>query len=180
MSPTAVEKKPKVQPLISRLSFEDADAAAAVQVNAMVSHAVHLRIQPLDQRPPLPDQIKIKAQGFRDMLATGSHHIIKAVLESEGDVQVAGIADWILISDKKAQVEDGIIISPAPARELTVEEEEAAVKGVDLEIRRLVGVTSTELRNKTMGDRKYWCVSPAASAYDFINRRLSGISRCWR
>ncbi|KAJ7125416.1 hypothetical protein C8R44DRAFT_783048 [Mycena epipterygia] len=159
MSLTTVEKKAKLRPLISRLSIDDVNVAAAVQVNAMVSHEVHLRIQPLDQRPPLPDQIKIKAQGFRDMLAAGSHRIVKAVLNSEGDAQVAGIADWILISDKKAQVEDGVIITPAPAREQTEEEKEAAVKGVDLEIRRLVGLTSTDLRNKTMGDKKYWFFS---------------------
>jgi GNAT superfamily N-acetyltransferase len=152
MASIALERKPRLQPVISRISDEDADAAATVQVKAMVSHAVQLRIQPLDNRPPIPVQIQIKAQGFRDMLTAGYHHIIKAVLEG----QVVGIADWVLVSNKKAQVHEGT--SPALPRERTKQDEEA-VEGVDVDFQRQVGMTSSELRNKTMGDAKYWCVA---------------------
>ncbi|KAJ6593171.1 acyl-CoA N-acyltransferase [Mycena capillaripes] len=149
---SSLPKKPRLPPLISRISVEDAHAAATVQVNAMGSHAVRLRIQPHDKRPPIPVQIKITAQGFRDMLADGYHRIIKAVVGQE----VVGIADWILVSDKKAQVEDGFI--RAPPREHTKEDEEAQ-EGVDVEIREQIGKTSANLRNKTMGDSKYWYLS---------------------
>jgi hypothetical protein len=151
MSPSTLEKKPKLQPLISRLSVEDAHAAATVQVNAMVSHTVQLRIQPLDTRPPLPVQVKIKTQAFRDTLAAGKSHTIKAVVEQE----VVGVAMWQLIENKRALVEDGF--APPPPRERTKEDEEA-LEGVDVEIRQQIGMTSATLRNETMRDSKYWCV----------------------
>jgi hypothetical protein len=146
-----LEKKPKLQPLISRLSVEDAHAAATVQVNAMVSHTVQLRIQPLDKRPPLPVQVKIKTQAFRDTLAAGKSRTIKAVVEQE----VVGVAMWQLIENKRALVEDGF--APPPPRERTKEDEEA-LEGVDVEIRQQIGMTSATLRNETMRDSKYWCV----------------------
>ncbi|KAJ7478629.1 hypothetical protein B0H11DRAFT_1279915 [Mycena galericulata] len=149
MSSTTLNKKPKLQPVVSRISPDDVDAVATVRVKAKVTHAVHLRIQPLDKRPPIPTQIKIMAQGIRDMLAAGNNHIIKAVVEGGN---VVGIAVWQLIN-KKAQLEDGV--SPAPPREQT-EEDEEALKNVDVELRRRFVITSLELRNKTMEDRKYW------------------------
>ncbi|KAF7362493.1 hypothetical protein MVEN_00597000 [Mycena venus] len=147
-SPTH-EKKPRLQPLISRISVEDVEAAATVQVNAMGSHTVQLRIQPLNKRPSVATQVKIKAQAFRDMLSAGNNRIIKAVVGQ----QVVGIATWNLVSNKKAVVEDGK--TPLPPRKRTKEDEEA-LEGVDVEIRRKIGMTSAGLRNETMGDSKYW------------------------
>jgi hypothetical protein len=95
--------------------------------------------------------VKIKAQGFRDMIAAGNNRIIKAVVREE----VAGVAIWNLVSNKKALVENGI--TPLPPRKRT-EEDEEALKGVDVEIRKQIGKTSASLRNETMGDSKYWCV----------------------
>ncbi|KAJ7895652.1 acyl-CoA N-acyltransferase [Mycena olivaceomarginata] len=149
MSPPIHEKKARLQPLISRISAEDAEAAATVQVNAMAGHTIQLRIQPFDERPAVPAQVKIKAQGFRDMIAAGNNRIIKAVVREE----VAGVAIWNLVSNKKALVENGII--PLPPRERTAEDEEA-LKGVDVEIRKQIGKMSASLRNETMGDSKYW------------------------
>ncbi|KAJ7722056.1 acyl-CoA N-acyltransferase [Mycena maculata] len=147
-----LDKKLRLQPFISQLSSEDADAAATVQVRAMGSHAVQLRIQPLDKRPPFPAQVAIKAQGLRNMLSQGYHRIVKAVVDGE----IVGIADWILISGKKAQVEEGV--TPAPPKEHTGQDEET-LKGVDVKMRGLVGKTSADMRNKTMEDTEYWYLS---------------------
>ncbi|KAJ7033455.1 acyl-CoA N-acyltransferase [Mycena alexandri] len=120
----------------------------------MASHAVQLRIQPLDKRPPIPVQIKIKAQAFRDMLAGGQSRFVKAVVP--GAAEVAGIAIWMLFDGKTAQVEDGFV--PAPPREQTKEDEEALV-GVDTEFRKQLGATSNETRDEIMGDSKHWYLS---------------------
>ncbi|KAJ7023420.1 hypothetical protein C8F04DRAFT_1134767 [Mycena alexandri] len=107
----------------------------------MASHAVQLRIQPLDKRPSIPVQIKIKAQAFRDMLAGGRSRFVKAVVP--GAAEVAGIAIWMLFDGKKAQLEDGF----------------EALVGVDTEFRKQVGATSNETRDEIMGDSKHWYLS---------------------
>ncbi|KAJ7744677.1 hypothetical protein B0H16DRAFT_1559818 [Mycena metata] len=141
--------------LVSRLSVDDAQAAATVYVRGMLSHAVHLRIQPLDKRPPIPTQINIKAQTFRDMLAAGQSRFVKAVVPGEG---VAGVAIWMLFDGKKAQLEDENFVRALP-RERTKEEEAEALVGVDVELRKQLGATSSATRDKIMGDSKYWYLS---------------------
>jgi hypothetical protein len=151
MFPPTLEKEARLQPLISRISVEDAEAAATARVNALGGHPFQLRIQPLDQRPAVPTQVKIRAQEFRDMLAAGNNRIIKAVVGGE----VAGVAVWNLVSNKKVLIEDGVTVLPPRKR---TEEDEEALKGVDVEIRQQKIKTSANLRNEIMGDSKYWCV----------------------
>ncbi|KAJ7033454.1 hypothetical protein C8F04DRAFT_1184149 [Mycena alexandri] len=137
MSSPTVTKKPRIQPIISRISVQDAHAAATVQLNALGSHPTQLRIQPLDKRPSVPTQINIRAQALRDALAGGQRRVIKAVVSRAvdsgvEDSEVAGVAVWMLFNEKKPQLEDGFV--PAPPRQRTKEDEEALV-GVDVEFR---------------------------------------------
>ncbi|KAJ7744678.1 hypothetical protein B0H16DRAFT_1559820 [Mycena metata] len=148
MSTPAVTKKPGIQPIISRMSVQEAHAAATVQLNALALHPVQLRIQPLDKRPSVSAQIEIKAQAFRDVLAGGQRRVIKAVVPQDngvGDSEVAGVAVWMLFNEKKPQLEDWI--------------HEEALVGVDVEFRDKRVAIMTEERNNIMGDSKYWYVS---------------------
>ncbi|KAF7290089.1 hypothetical protein HMN09_01314100 [Mycena chlorophos] len=139
---------------LSLLSPADADVAAAVQVRAMVAHAVHLRIQPLDRRPSFAQQGSIKAQSFRDMLAEGHHRIVKAEVEGpDGQRALVGVADWILTAEKKVVLPEGFVRSSPPRQRTPLDDE--ALKGVDVELRKKVGMASRALRDATMGDAKY-------------------------
>ncbi|KAJ7023421.1 hypothetical protein C8F04DRAFT_1134769, partial [Mycena alexandri] len=154
MSSPAVTKKPRIQPIISRISVQDAHAAATVQLNALGSHPTQLRIQPLDKRPSVPTQINIRAQALRDALAGGQRRVIKAVVSRAvdsgvEDSEVAGVAVWMLFNEKKPQLEDGFV--PAPPRQRTKEDEEALV-GVDVEFR---GQESGDYDRDALVDPKY-------------------------
>nr|GAT51498.1 predicted protein [Mycena chlorophos] len=143
---------------LSLLSPADADAAAAVQVRAMIAHAVHLRIQPLDRRPSFAQQVSIKAQSFRDMLAEGYHRIVKAEVEGpDGRRVLVGVADWILTAEKKADLPEGFVRSSLPRQRMPLDDE--VLKGVDVELRKKVGLASRVLRDATMGEVKYWYLS---------------------
>ncbi|KAJ7189007.1 hypothetical protein C8R46DRAFT_1341629 [Mycena filopes] len=153
-----MSSSPKPSIAVSRLSLADAHAAATVQVHAMSAHAIQLRIQPLDRRPPTPTQIDTKAQRYRDLLAAGTNRIVKASIPNDNDSStVAGVAVWVLFDGGKPQLEDGVV--PVPPRERTKEEDEEALVGVDVEIRKQIGVTSSQTRNEAMGNSRYWYLS---------------------
>ncbi|KAJ7189008.1 hypothetical protein C8R46DRAFT_1206119 [Mycena filopes] len=125
---------------VSRLTVADAHAAATAQVHALASpHPIQLRIQP-------------------GLLAAGTNRIVKAsFIPNDDDSELlAGVAVWVLFDGKTPQLEDGVVV--APPRERTKEDEEALV-GVDVEIRKRFGEISTETRDRFMGGSRYWYLS---------------------
>lgn len=153
---------------VSRLTIAEAHAAATAQVHALASpHPIQLRIQPVAARPSTAAQIVIKAQVYKDWLAAGTYRIVKASAPNDGS-ELAGVAVWVLFDGKKAQLEDGVV--PAPPRKRTKEDEEALV-GVDVEIRRRFGEISSETRDSFMGGSRYWCVQLESIPNRFNFRR---------